>query len=63
MHIFTLSEVFEILSFRSILYIGRIAVKEDSFKYVFNSLRTANLTKMLNYQSDLILIDIVLACK
>ena len=61
MHIFTLSKVFEILVFGSILYIGRIAIKEDTFEYIFNSLRAAYLTEMLNNQSDLILIDIVLA--
>ncbi len=61
MYIFTLSKVFEILVFGCILYIGRIAIKEDTFEYIFNSLRAAYLTKMLNNQSDLVLIDIVLA--
>ena len=61
MHIFTLSKVFEIVVFCCILYIGRIAIKQDTFEYIFNSLWAAYLTKMLNNQSNLVFIDIVLA--
>ena len=61
MYIITLSKVFEILIFCCILYIGRITIKEDTLEYIFNSLRAAYLTEMLNNQSDLVLIDIVLA--
>ena len=48
MHIITLSKVFEILVFSCILNIGRIAIKEDTFEYIFNSLWAAYFTKMLN---------------
>jgi len=63
MQIFALREVLEILVLGIVVSLGRILVKENSFKHVLGGLRAAHFAEVKHDREDLILIEVVLACQ